>query len=47
MFWLTDKLLVDQHTSDGSGADASSDTGMVVTGVWYGEEFPVVPTADK
>lgn len=47
MCWLTDKLLVDQHMNDGSETDASSGTDMVVIGVCYSEEFPVVLTADK
>ena len=47
MCWFTNKLLVDQHMSDGAGADASYGTGMVVVGVWYIEEFPVMLTADK
>jgi len=33
--------------SDGAGADAISGTDMVVIGVWYGEEFPVMLAADK
>jgi len=47
MCWFTDTLIVDQHMSNGDGADASCGIDMVVIGVWYDEEFPVMMTADK